>query len=128
LISRTDLPVGQDSLPLHLLAGGDRETEQAIIPVLLGLPSLLEQYSQWLASLHPDLIKELRSMTKKKDKGPVFHLDALVELVGAKHVIEEVGAKRFVEALGPDRVIEELKGLRGQLTPKQKQMLKELGS
>jgi len=67
-------------------------------------------------------------MTKKKDKGPVFHLDALVELVGAKHVIEEVGAKRFVEALGPDRVIEELKGLRGQLTPKQKQMLKELGS
>jgi hypothetical protein len=78
-------------------------------------------------SLHPDVLKELRTMTKK-DKGPQFHIDALIELVGAKHVVEEVGARRCLEELGLDRVIKELKGLRGKLTPEQKQMLKELSS
>ena len=128
LISRKDLPVGQDTLPLHMLAREDPQTEQAMLPVLLGLPRLLEPYCEWLVNFHPHLVKELLAMAKKKDKGPQFHLDRFIELLGAKQVIEDVGVKRFVEALGPDRVIKELEALRGKLTPEQKQALKDLGS
>jgi hypothetical protein len=137
LISRTALPVGQDSLPMHLLAMGEPETKQALLPVLQSLPDLLEQYLQWLASLHPDLVKELRAMSKKKDKGPQLHLDAVAELVGLKQyveavglrrVLEEFGPERVVEELGPERLIKQLKGLQGKLTPEQKQILKELSS
>ncbi len=128
LVSRTDLPVGQDSLPLHLLAGEDPDTEQAMLSVLLGLPSLLERYSEWLVNFHPQLVKELLAMAKKKDKGPQFHLDRFIELLGAKHVIEEVGVKRVIEELGPKRILEELKTLRGKLTPEEKRLLKELSS
>jgi hypothetical protein len=137
LISRTALPVGQDSLPLHLLAVGESERWDELRPVLEGLPILREQYSQWLASLNPDLIKELRSMAKKKDKGPHLHIDAFIEFVGAKHILEEVGLKRVIEEFGPDRVIEELgpnrvaeelKKLREKLTPEAKQILKDLSS
>ncbi len=126
LVSRKELPVGQDSLPLHVLAGEDPETERAMLPVLAGLPGLLEEYGKWLVSLHPALVEELLAMAKTKDKGPQFHLDALIRLVGVKRYVEEVGVKRFIEELGPGRIIEELKGLRGKLTSEEKRILKEL--
>jgi hypothetical protein len=128
LVSRRALPVGEDSLPLHVLAAQDPATEQAMLPVLAGLPALLEQYGPWLVNLHPNLVERLLAMAKAKDKGPQFHLDAVIRLVGAKRVIEEVGLQRVIEELGPKRLIEEigLKRLLASLTPAERRELKEL--
>jgi hypothetical protein len=121
LVSRRDLPVGQDSLPLHVLSAEDPATEQAMLPVLAGLPDLLGQYAEWLVNLHPNLVKRLFAMAKTKDKGPPLNIEALMSFFGPEQVID-----RVIEAAGTDRLIARLKKVRGKLTPEQKRALKEL--
>jgi hypothetical protein len=127
LVSRSELPVEQESLPLHVLAKEPPETEQAVARVLASQPNLLQDYAQWIAGLHPTLAEELLAMAKSTEKGFKFHMEPLVRLFGMKRVIEELGLKRVIDEVGPRRVLEEfgVDSFLADLTPAQKRELKQ---
>jgi hypothetical protein len=54
LVSGRDLPVEQDSLPLHLIGREPPETERAVATFLAERPPWWEQYAEWLAAFHED--------------------------------------------------------------------------
>jgi hypothetical protein len=145
LVSGRDLPVEQDSLPLHLIGREPPEIERAVATFLAERPPLWEQYAEWLAAFHEDAYEEVRSMAKttRKPFRPTLQplirsmgMDWVIEQVGLKRVIDEVGAKRVIDELGPKRVIDELglkrvisevgiDALLAELTPAQRRELKQ---
>jgi hypothetical protein len=108
LVSRSELPVEQESLPLHVLAKEPPETEQAVARVLAREPRLLQDYTQWIGGLHPSLAEELLAMAKSTEKGFKFHWEPLIRIFGMKRIIDELGLKRVIDAVGPKRVIDEI--------------------
>jgi hypothetical protein len=106
LVSGSELPVDQDSLPLHVIGRGPPETERAVAEFVAQRPALLEMYGGFLTVLHPEAWKEVESMAKTKRKGFDFELEPLFEAVGLKRVIDAAGLDRVIEAVGLDRVIE----------------------
>jgi hypothetical protein len=127
LVSGTELPVNEDSLPLHIVSREPAETGRQVAKLLAQRPALWREYSGWLATLHPDLWEEVRSMGKTARKGFGFHLKPVIEEVGLKQVIEEVGVERVIEEVGLERIIKQLSvdELLAQLTPAQRRELKQ---
>jgi hypothetical protein len=131
LVSRVELPVEEDSLPLHVLGSETSETDREVVQVLAGQPRLWENYREVLLTLHPNLVEELKAMAKTTKKGPKFHLKPLIDFMGEKQYIaeslKETGPKPFLEQLDPKQVVEEMgpKQLLAQMDPKQ--VVEELG-
>lgn len=70
LVSGTDLPVEEASLPMHLIARESGETEGAVARLVASSAALWERYGSWLASLHPAAYEEVQSMARQT-KGPL---------------------------------------------------------
>ncbi len=129
LVSGSELPVEEASLPLHLIAQESGETEQAVARLVAGRAELWERYSGWLASLHPAVFEEVQGMAKQKKEPLRLDLTPIVKTMGMEWVIEHLGVKRVIEHLGLKRVIEEAGGVKqlwAELTPEQRQQLKRL--
>jgi hypothetical protein len=138
LVSSTQLPVEEASLPLHLVARESGATEQAVARLVAGRAELWERYSGWLASLHPAVYEEVEGMARQTrgplrlDLSPIVRtmgMEWVIEQLGAERVIEQLGAERVIEQLGAKRVIEELGGAKefvAALPPGQRRELKRL--
>ncbi len=68
LVSGIDLPVQEDSLPLHVVGRGPLATELEVAQLVAQQPQLQELYGGWLASLHPTAWKEIEAMARKELK------------------------------------------------------------
>jgi hypothetical protein len=108
LVSSTDVPVEVDSLPLHLVSKEPLQREREVAQLLTKQKRLWEQYVGWLATLHPALWEEVRTMAKKAGKGFGIHLLPVIEDLGIKNVIEQVGIERVINEVGIERVINEV--------------------
>jgi hypothetical protein len=136
LVSGIDVPVDEDSLPLHIISTEPTETGRQVVDLLASRPALWDEFSSWLATLHPALWEEVRSMSKTTGKGFGFHIKPVIEEVGLGRVLEEVGYKKVIEEVGLERVIAEvglgeilkhlsMEELLAGLTPSQRRELKE---
>jgi len=116
LVSSVDLPVEEDSLPLHIVGQEPLATEIQVAQLVLQHPELQQLYSGWVATLHQRAWKEAEAMgrTAKKDLFDIrpaiewLGLDRVIEQVGLERVIEQVGLERVMDQIGIDRVIEQL--------------------
>jgi hypothetical protein len=54
LVSGAQLPVEENSLPLHLVGKEPRQTEDAVARLVAGRRDLWQRYGGWLATLHPE--------------------------------------------------------------------------
>ena len=102
VVSGVDLPVENDSVPFHILAVESHDKELAAARLILGQPTLWDLYSQFLGTLHPDLMKELNAMARTSAKGPKFHLKPLVDLMGMKEAIDQMGVNEVIAHLVSD--------------------------
>jgi hypothetical protein len=64
LVSSIDLPVEEDTLPLHIIAKEPPATERQIAQLVVERPALQALYSAWLAILHPAAWKEAETMAR----------------------------------------------------------------
>lgn len=96
-VSSIDLPVEQDSLPLHLVGREPRATERQVARLVLEQPALEAHYAGWLASLHPAVWKEVEAMARTAGRKLNIDLRPAIEYLGLKQVIEQVGVERVVE-------------------------------
>jgi hypothetical protein len=108
LVSNRELPVDRDSIPIHLLATESVDTGRAVAQTLSLQPDLWPMYSNWVATLFPELWEEMESMAKQKVRGPTLDLRPVIEIIGLGTVIKQVGIDRVIEQVGIDRVIEHL--------------------
>ncbi len=108
LVSGSELPVEEASLPLHLIAREPSESERAVAQLLAGRSELWERYGGWLASLHPAAFEEVENMTKATKRRSPIDLEPLVRSMGLKQVIDQLGSKRVIQELGAQRVIKDL--------------------
>jgi hypothetical protein len=116
-VSTVDLPVDEDSFPLHVLGIEPREKERQLGFFIAEDQSRLDAYSGVFSALHPKIWEEVKAMAKRKREKLVFDfrpwvedlvLAGLIEQIGQKRVIEEIGEKQFLKQIGKKRVLEEL--------------------
>jgi len=106
LVSSIDLPVEEDSLPLHIVGREPAATERQVAQLVVAQPGLQQLYGGWLASLHPTVWQEVEAMARAGGKGLNIDLRPAIETIGVDRVIEQIGIDRVVEQIGIDRVIE----------------------
>src|SRR5207253_1532606 len=105
-VSSIDLPVEEDSLPLHVVGREPLATERAVARLVLEQPGLQRLYGGWLASLHPTAWKEVEAMARATGRRLLFDIRPAIESLGLDRVVEQVGIDRVIESVGIDRVIE----------------------
>jgi hypothetical protein len=127
LVSRIDLPVEVDSLPLHVVGREPLATERQVARLVLEEPGLQRLYGGWLASLHPTAWREIEAMARAMGKRLKFDIRPAIESLGLDEVIEQVGIERVIEQVGLDRVIEQvgLDRVIGQVG--EKELIKRIG-
>jgi hypothetical protein len=107
-VSSVDLPVEEDSLPLHLVGRESPATERLVARLLLERRELRERYGGWLASLHPTAWREVEDMARTAGKKLELDLRPAIEYLGLARVIDQVGLDRVIEQVGIDRVIAQI--------------------
>jgi hypothetical protein len=108
LVSSIDLPVEEDSLPLHLVGRETLATELQVARLVLERPELQQRYGGWMASLHPAAWKEVEAMAKAARRTLQIDLRPAIESLGLKQVLEQVGIGRVVNEVGIGRVLDEV--------------------
>jgi hypothetical protein len=128
LVSGAQLPVEENSLPLHVVAIEPPETEQEVARLVASRPELWDQYGIWLSAFHPEAYEGVRSMARTSRKKFEPTLEPLIESMGLEWVIEKVGVERIIDQLGAERFFDQLgaKKLTQALTPRQRQQLKRV--
>ena len=102
LVSRLDLPIEQDTLPLHVVGQEPRETELAVARFLLEHPALWRQYRAWLAALHVSTWQEVRVMARTKGEELTLDLRPLIKTMGKQEFIRQLDARGVLEDLGKE--------------------------
>lgn len=105
-VSSIDLPVEEESLPLHVVGREPLETERQVARLVLEQPGLQVLYAGWMASLHPTAWREVETMARTSGRKVKLDLRPAIEYLGLEHVIEQVGLDRVIDQVGLDRVIE----------------------
>src|SRR5262249_9392998 len=104
-VSSIDLPVEEDSLPLHLVGIEPLETERQVARLVLEQPKLEQQYGGWVASLHPAAWKEIEAMARATGKKLNLDLRPAIEYLGLDRVIGQVGLDRVIEQVGLREIV-----------------------
>jgi hypothetical protein len=115
LVSAANLPVDEDSLPLHVLGQEPVGQQVAVGQFLVAAAKRVESYGGVFAALHPAAWKEVKAMARSKgldwDLRPIVEelgLDKVIEKLGKKEVIEQIGKKEVIEQIGKKEVIEQI--------------------
>jgi hypothetical protein len=108
LVSRVDLRVERDNIPLHLVAKEPLEKELAVARFLLEHEDLWDRCGQWFGALHPAAWDEVKAMAAAKSKRFDINLGPLIEHVGVKEVIKQIGPKRLLKDVLQNVSLDEL--------------------
>jgi hypothetical protein len=125
LVSNRAVPVDRDSLPIHLLTPEPEATQQEVVRVLGAHRELWPSYAAWLAGAHPELMRELTHMGRKKAEAFQVNVRPLFEHLGWQEILRQVGVDALVANLTPQQRQEILRqttmeDLVAQLTPDQR--------
>jgi hypothetical protein len=82
LVSSVDLPVVEDSLPLHIVGQEPPATERQVARLVAEQPALQQLYGGWVASLHPAAWKEAELMARTTGKRLKFDIRPAIESLG----------------------------------------------
>lgn len=108
LVSTVDLPVDEDSFPLHVLGIEPREKQHQVGLFIAADQSRLHTYSSVFSALHPKIWEEVKAMAKSKREKLVFDVRPWVENLGLAGLIEQIGKKQVIEEIGKKEVLEQL--------------------
>jgi hypothetical protein len=114
LVSYRELPVEEDTIPLHLL-DRDPAAPRSLAELVLHKQELLQRFAPWFIAFQPALWEVIRQMANTSTDGPRIdweavgkyaNLDEVVRVIPPERVIQLLGVDRAVQAVGLDRVIE----------------------
>jgi hypothetical protein len=102
LVSAVDLPVDDDSLPLHVLGVEPAEKQRAVGEFVIEKPERLDFYGSLFGTLHPIAWEEVIKVAKAKGSELDFDMRPMVKHFGWKRLIEKLGKKELVREIGID--------------------------
>ena len=108
LVSNADLPVNEESLPLHVVSKGPHATELSVARFVLERPALRKMYEQWVYMLHKQAWREVRAMAHAVDDEVPIDVKEVAEYIGVHRLVKELGLKRVIAEVGADQVVAEL--------------------
>lgn len=111
LLSYRDVPVEEDTIPLHLL---DRQpaAPRQLGELVMRRQELLQRFGMWLHALQPTLWAEVQHMASStgiidwEALGKTTNLGEVVRFLPPQTVIDELGVQRAIEVIGLQRVID----------------------
>ena len=108
LVSNSDLPVNEESVPLHLVSRESHGKALSVAKLVLGDPALRRMYEDWVYVLHESAWKEVRIMSRVVEDEVPINFKKIVDLIGVDRLISQVGLKRVIEEVGLGSVIAEV--------------------
>ena len=99
LVSNSEVPIEDDTLPVRVVADNLAENRQAIANVITDLPQLWEVYAPVLAKLNPQLLREIAAMAQRKHKGPEYDIRFVSKEIGMASTLGQAIDAMGVEAL-----------------------------
>jgi hypothetical protein len=108
LVSGADLPVDDETVPVHLASKEGRNTELAVARLIAEKESLWNEYGGWLSTLHPAVFEELEAMAQKLGRRLPIDFRPVIDKLGVSAVIDQVGVDRVIAAIGENELMEKL--------------------
>lgn len=99
LVSTVDLPIDNDSLPLHVIGAEPADVERQVGEFVTGDRERLSAYGGVFSVLHQRTWKELEAMAKSRKRKLEFDIRPAVQSLGLAEVIRQIG---------PDEVLREI--------------------
>jgi hypothetical protein len=125
-VSSINLPVEEDSLPLHIVGHEPTVTERAVARLVAEQPALQQLYAGWLSALHPAAWKEMEAMARSTGKRLKIDYEAAIDAMGLDRIIEQVGIDRLIEEMGEKEVVKRIgiERILANLSPAERRELK----
>jgi hypothetical protein len=126
LVSTVDLPVDDESLPLHVLAAEPPEREREVGQFLAATEERLATYASAFSVFHQATWREVETMAQRSRRTFAIDLRPLIETLGLEEVIRQIGEEKLLrEVLGKLNVQTILDNLPAAKRRQLKQLLAE---
>jgi hypothetical protein len=108
LVSTVDLPVDDESLPLHVLAAEPRARELEVGEYLTATAERLDTYGSVFAVFHQTVWREVETMARRSRRTFEIDLRPVINSIGFAEVIRQMGEAEVIRHIGPKKVVEQL--------------------
>jgi hypothetical protein len=121
-----DLPVNQDSLPLHVVGREPPELEREVAKLVVEQRELQTQFGGWMALLHPAAWEEVGAMARYSESGLTVDMRPAIKALGLKRIVQIAGVDRLIEDVGEKELIKRIgvKRFLANLSAKERRELK----
>jgi hypothetical protein len=104
LVSYHDVPVEEDTIPLHLL-DWEPPAPRLLGELVVQRQELVERFASWLRALQPGLWEEIRHMASTAKDRPIIDWEAVGKIANLEEVLRLIPPERVSQVLGIDRLI-----------------------
>ncbi len=108
LVSTVDLPVDEESLPLHVLAAEPPAREREVGEFLTATEERLAAYAGVFSAFHRATWREVEAMAKRSRRAPIIDISPLVETLGLREVIRQIGEEEVIRQIGEEEFIRQI--------------------
>jgi hypothetical protein len=108
LVSTVDLPVDDESLPLHVLAAEPPAREREVGQFLTATAERLAAYGGVFSVFHQATWREVEAMAQRNRRTLTIDISPVVETLGLEEVIRQIGAEKVLREIGPKKVMDQL--------------------
>jgi hypothetical protein len=113
LLAYRDVPVEEDTIPLHLL-DPNLPAPHELGELVVHQPELLQRFAPWIYTLQPTLWEEIRHMATQATDGPRINWEAVGKYANIEDAVRAIPPERIVQILAgivpPERIVQLLGG------------------
>jgi hypothetical protein len=107
LVSYRDVPVEEDTIPLHLL-DRDPGAPRELGALVAGSEGLARRFAAWLSSLQPRVWEEVMHMASTPTGPRIIEWEELAKYADISGAIRAIPPDRVIQVLGADQIIQTL--------------------
>jgi hypothetical protein len=108
LVSTVELPVDDESLPLHVLADEPPAREREVGQFLTATQERLAAYGGVFSVFHQATWREVETMAQRRQRTLTIDISPLVETLGLREVIRQIGEENVIRQIGEENVIRQI--------------------
>jgi hypothetical protein len=108
LVSTVDLPIDDESLPLHVLAAEPPAREREVGQFLTATEQRLAAYGGVFSVFHQATWREVEAMAQRSRRALSIDISPVVETLGLEEVIRQIGEERVIRQIGREKVIRQI--------------------
>jgi hypothetical protein len=108
LVSTVDLPVDEESLPLHVLAAEPPAREREVGQFLTATEERVAAYGGVFSVFHQATWREVETMAQRSRRTFAIDLRPMIETLGLEEVIRQMGKENVIRQIGEQEVIRQI--------------------